>query len=181
MKSTIACVLLLFLSNLVVAQEYPMKPNEEHSRLMADVGVWDAEISMVTPDGKTASTGVEKVEKLGELWTVSNFKYEFMGVPVQGHGTMGYDPEKKKYVGTWVESGSPYFSTLEGEYDEEKKAIVYKMQGKDEMGNDAEYRIITSSQDATHRSFELHAKIGEDEFMKVLDIKYIKREDEASK
>lgn len=177
MKSTIACVLLLLLSNFVFAQDYPMKPNEEHSRLMTNVGVWDAEISMMTPDGKTASTGVENVKKLGELWTVSDFEYEFMGAPVQGHGTMGYDPQTKKYIGTWVESGSPFISTLEGEYDDEKKAIVYKMMGKDPAGNDAEYRIITATQDATHRSFELHAKIGEDEYMKVLEINYAKRDD----
>ena len=177
MKSTITCVLLLMLSSFVTAQDYPMKPNDEHSRLMATVGVWDAEISMATPDGNTASTGVENVKKLGELWTVADFEYEFMGVPVQGHGTMGYDPAKKKYIGTWVESGSPFISTLEGEYDEEKNAIVYKMQGKDPEGNDAEYRIITAAQDDTHRSFELHAKIGEDEYMKVLTINYTKRED----
>ena len=177
MKSAFTCVLLLLLSNFAFAQDYPMKPNEEHSRLMSTVGVWDAEISMMSPDGKTSTTGVEKVEKLGELWTVSNFEYEFMGVPVQGHGTMGYDPSSEKYIGTWVESGSPYISTMEGEYDEEKKAIVYKMQGKDPAGNDAEYKILTATQDDTHRSFELHAKVGEDEFLKVLEIKYTKRDD----
>ncbi len=178
MKSFLSICLLLASTQIALAQdEAAAKPTKEHARLAATTGVWDAEIIMSSPDGKTASTGVETVKMVGELWTISSFEYEFMGVPTQGHGTMGYDPSKGKYVGTWIESTNPHMSTMEGEYDEEKKAVVYQMKSNDAGGNEMEFRVITATQDETHRTFELHAKIDEDQFVKVLEMNYTKRDE----
>src|SRR5207237_6024874 len=88
-------------------QEMPIpKPGPEHEILKKDVGVWDATVeTTMEPGGKPNVTkGVETNTLLGGgLWMVQDFKGEFMGVPFQGHGVAGYDPFKKKYVGTWVD------------------------------------------------------------------------------
>jgi hypothetical protein len=178
MKTLFSLVVLFVFANFTWAQgEYPVPPSPEHARLKAMVGVWDAKIEMETPDGKTATTGVETVKMLGEVWVVSDFTYEFMGKPTHGHGSTGYDPSKGKYVGNWIESGSPHISTMEGEYDEEKGAIVYIMKSKDQEGNDTVLKAIDKQIDATHKVFEMHAPVSEDEFVKIMTITYTKRDE----
>jgi hypothetical protein len=83
------------------------KPQEEHLWLEKLTGNWSYESEVImgpdTPPMK--STGTETFRSLDGLW--------FVG---EGHGTMpggspavmiitiGYDPEAKKYVGTWIGS-----------------------------------------------------------------------------
>ena len=50
----------------------------------------------------------------GGLWVLSKFEGDFGGMKFEGRGQFGYDPIKKKYVGTWIDSMSPTLSVLEG-------------------------------------------------------------------
>lgn len=178
MKSLLTLCLTLALTSLVSAQnDNDSETLEQHARLAEMSGVWDVEILMTTPDEKTSSTGVETVRMVGDFWSVSDLEFEYMGVPTIGHGTLGFDASKDKYVGTWVESTNPYMSTMEGEYDEENKAIVFLMQSKDPSGASADFRITMASQDETHRTFKLELKIDEDQFIEMLEMKYTKREE----
>ena len=47
----------------------------------------------------------------------------------EGRGQFGYDPAKKKYVGTWIDSMSPTLRVLEGTYDAKTKTLTYKGDG----------------------------------------------------
>ena len=161
------------------AQEYPVAPRDEHKRLQANVGDWDADISiwMQDPDAEPMkSKGVETVKMFGQLWNVTDFEYEYMGAPAQGHGLMGFDPSKKKYVGTWHESGSPYPSTMEGEYNEETKKFTFLMKGRDASGNEQDMKMITWHTDKNHRTFQMYIKMpGSEDFVRTLEIKYTKK------
>jgi hypothetical protein len=66
-------------------------------------GTWEATMNVMGMDAK--GTMVYKME-LGGLWLTSNFEGEFGGMKFTGKGIDGYDPMKKKYVGTWVDSMS---------------------------------------------------------------------------
>ena len=39
-----------------------------------------------------------------------------MGQPFRGMATLGYDPEKKEYVGTWIDTMSPTFFNFRGNF-----------------------------------------------------------------
>ena len=69
--------------------------------------------------GKPAikSKGTESTRTLGGFWAVSEYKGDFMGTPFAGVMTVGYDAEKKKYVGTWVCSMCDRLSKYEGSVD----------------------------------------------------------------
>ena len=71
---------------------------------------------MVMGPGKppVKSKGTESVRSLGGFWSVSEMKGECLGVKVTGLMTVGYDPQKKKYVGTWVCSMSDWLCKYEG-------------------------------------------------------------------
>src|SRR5687768_8662814 len=83
------------------------KPGPEHAALKQDVGTWDATVEMWMEPGKppTTSKGTE-VNTMGPggFWLLTAFKSEMMGAPFEGHGMTGYDPAKKVYVSTWVDS-----------------------------------------------------------------------------
>jgi hypothetical protein len=82
----------------------PPEPQKEHQWLKHLEGEWETEAEMVMEPGKppVKSKGTESVRSLGAFWAVSEIKGDCMGVPFTGVMTVGYDPQKKKYVGTWV-------------------------------------------------------------------------------
>src|SRR5262245_16496205 len=92
-------------------QEPPMpKPSKEHGFLKEGAGTWDTvmKFKMAPDQPEQEIKGVETCEMLGEFWILFDIKAEMFGTPWRGHGTLGFDPEKKKYVGTFIDSMSPY-------------------------------------------------------------------------
>src|SRR5882672_5407809 len=86
------------------------------------------------------SKGIEIASMgLGGFWLSYEYKGEMMGAPFTGRGTMGYDQQKKKYVGTWIDSmksglflsegtgdGKGFTMMAQGYCDGEGKAITMK-------------------------------------------------------
>ena len=102
---------LVGVGSLAVAQDMPAKPTAEHKILMSEEGTWDATVKSYKngPESEpSVSKGVEvNTVVTGGLWLTSVFKGDFEGMAFEGRGQFGYDPIKKKYVGTWIDSFSP--------------------------------------------------------------------------
>jgi Protein of unknown function (DUF1579) len=135
------------------APEVP-KPGPEHDLLKKDVGVWDASVELTGPDGQmTTSKGTETVSMIG-FWQVAQFKGQMMGQPFEGLGTVTYDPTKKKYVGTWIDSMTPGYSTVESEYD--GKSMSGTMEGPDMSGKIVKMREMAEWKDDNTRVFTMY-------------------------
>lgn len=122
----LACgVAFATLSPLLPVQE-PMKPAKEHRMVMSGVGEWEGSLFMSIPgmDEPMEMPCAESVKAVGEFWTTSEFTGNFGGAEFIGASTMGYDPMKKKFIGTWIDNQNPFMATMEGAWDAEKKAIV---------------------------------------------------------
>ena len=132
------------------------KPGPEHEVLKQDVGTWDATVEMAEP-GKapTVSKGVETVSLVGGLWSVSDFKSQMMGQPFEGRGTTGYDPNKKKYVSSWIDSMSTGFTLGEATYDPKTKTMAGWMEGPDMSGKTVKMRETTEWKDADTKIFTM--------------------------
>jgi hypothetical protein len=118
-------------------QEMPPdpKPTKEHEALKDMEGTWDYVMKFTGMDGKEAvSKGVETCTPVGGFWMIFDIKTPdmMMGKPWHGHGTFGYDPDKKKYVGTFVNSASAYLHLGEGTIDAAGKVITMTWVGKSE-------------------------------------------------
>src|SRR5262245_44558224 len=102
--------MLLTRTSVLGAQDAPKKsgPLKEHEWLKQFVGEWDSDASQ--EPGKPPQKGklTESARMLGELWIVAEIKSTDPNQPMTGVLTIGYDPEKKKYVGTWIDSTSSY-------------------------------------------------------------------------
>jgi hypothetical protein len=108
-------------------------PLKEHDWLKQLVGEWEVESEMVMEPGKppVKCAGTETARTLGGFWLVGELKGDFLGTPVTGVMTVGYDPAKKKYVGTWVCSMEGNLWQYEGTVDSAGKVLTLNTEGPD--------------------------------------------------
>ena len=115
-------------------------PTEHHATLQKTVGVWEGTITMTIPGMEMTSAAKETVRANGPFWVVSDFESDLGGQPYQGHGCHGYDPDKKKFVGTWIDSMGSFLSIMEGEMTDEG-VLVMHWDAPDMMGKIAPHRF----------------------------------------
>jgi hypothetical protein len=154
----------------------PPQPGPEHDLLKKDVGVWDATVEMSAGPPGTApmvSKGTETVTlAVGGMWQVTEFKGELMGAPFEGRGLMGFDPGKKKYVGSWVDSMTPSISPMEASYDPATKTMTGWMEAPDPTGKLTKSKHTTEWRDADTRVFNMFMTAPDGKEYPVLKITY---------
>jgi hypothetical protein len=119
----------------------------------------------------------------GGLWILSEFHGKFGEMEFHGQGQTGYDPNKKKYVGTWVDSISPTIMIMEGEFDTQTKTMTMTSKGVDPSGKPYESKMVEVHKDKDTRVFTMSMKSDETggDFAKAMEITYIRRPDQGIK
>ena len=137
------------------APEMP-KPTKEHEWLKQLVGEWTSKGKlMADPNGEPIECeGTETVRAIGGFWVQAEMNSKPFGEPVTGLMTIGYDPEKKKYVGTWVDSVTSYLWKYEGTLDESGKVLTLEADGPNftKPGETAKYRDVITIKDKDHKT-----------------------------
>lgn len=153
------------------AEQPPMQaaPQEEHLWLQQLVGEWTAEAEMTTVPGGPPETckSTESVRSLGGIWILAEGRGE---MPGGGSATMlmtlGYDPGKKRYVGTWIGSMMTHLWIYDGELDASGRILTLNSEGPDMSpgavpGRLARYKDVIEIKAADHRILTSHL-LGED-------------------
>jgi hypothetical protein len=171
----------LVLASFALAQDPPAmpKPVKEHEWLQQWVGEWEGEAEMMSaPDQPpTKNKGTESARSLGGFWILSEVKADMMGMPFTGVMTVGYDPEKKKYVGTWVDSMGSHLWKYEGSVDKDGKTLILETEGPNPQapGKTAKYRETMEFKDKDHKVFT-SSMLGEDgKWVTFLTVKYTRK------
>lgn len=133
------------------------EPQKEHQWLQQLVGEWtsEAECSMGPGQPSTKSYGTERVRMLGGVWMVGEGQGE---MPGGGTATMimtlGYDPQKKKYLGTWIGSMMTHMWHYDGEMDAEGRILTLSAEGPSMAGDGtmAKYQDIIEIKSKDHRT-----------------------------
>src|SRR5690606_7628505 len=119
----------------VGAQEQPEFPGpvKEHQWLKRFVGKWSTESkAIMAPDQPPVEcTGTIDSQMFGEIWVVNEMRGNYQGTPMRGLQTIGYDPAKKKYVGTWIDGMVNHMWHYEGTVDESGKTLTLEAEGPD--------------------------------------------------
>ncbi len=104
----------------------PPAPTKEHLWLQQLAGEWETKAEMVMGPGQPAvkSKGTETTRVVGPFWVVGEHKGDVMGAPFTGLMTVGFDPAKGKYVGTWVCSMCDAMCHYEGTVDAAGKVLT---------------------------------------------------------
>lgn len=153
-------------------QEHEMTPvTEHHKRILAGVGEWEGTVTMIMPGAEPMTMSArETVEAVGEYWTTSTFTADMPGMAFTGKSVLGYDSDKKQYVGTWLDSTVTYLTVMHGEFDAQKNAIVMRWKAPNWMsdGSLADFRSETVHRaDAAVSTFY----VGEGEGTKHMEIR----------
>jgi hypothetical protein len=158
--------------------EAPPQPTAEHTALGRVEGTWDAtvEISMGPPGTPPmASKGVETDRVCcGGLWLVTEFKSNPGTPPFEGHGISGYEPAKKKYNTTWVDSDLTTPMTSEGAYDATGRTLT--MRGSMlSRGKTLQWREVEVWKDDDTRRFTMFMRGPQGQETPSLNITYTRR------
>ncbi len=132
------------------------EPQKEHRWLEALVGDWTYEAEAGAGPGQPSqkATGSETVRSLGRLWMLG----EGLGkMPDGGDAktqiTLGYDPDRKRFVGTWIGSMMTHMFVYDGELDAAGKVLTLSTTGPSFAGDgkNAKYQDVITVKDADHR------------------------------
>lgn len=180
MKRSSARLVAAFVGGLVLStaaaaaqQPPPMPaPGPEHQVLKMDEGTWDAVVEFMPGPGMPAVTskGVEvNTIGCGGLCLITDFKGDAMGSAFHGHGTATWDAQKKKYVGSWVDSMSRGLAHSQGTWDPATRKFTGTMEGPD-----MKTRTVVEYRDGS-RVMTAFAAGPDGKEMQVLKITYTKR------
>lgn len=171
-----AFVVSLF-AGFAAAQGPPPEITEHHKILHKDLGTWKGTMKIFMPgqDNPMEMPITETNTKFGDgLWVMT----EFDGGPFQGRGSIGYDPNLKKYVGTWQDNMSPVLMTMTGDYDKETGVLTTLSNFIDTHTKKKKFTksISKHNEDGT-RTYEMFERATEsDEWRKSFEINYKKAE-----
>jgi hypothetical protein len=134
------------------------KPEKEHEWLQQLVGEWTYEHEMPPEPGKPAEkfTGTETVRSLGGLWVVAEGRGDMPGGGTANMLlTLGFDPQRKRFVGTWVGSMMTNLWVYDGWLNEAGNTLTLETEGPNIMGDGklTRFREIIEIQDKDHRLF----------------------------
>jgi uncharacterized protein DUF1579 len=179
MKLKIAAALCLSLAAGAASAQAPAPPKAgpEHEVLKGDVGTWDATVESFMPGAPAPMTskGTETNTLMGGLWLVTEFKADMMGTPFQGHGVTGYDPNKKKYVGTWVDTMSSGLGISEATWDAAAKTMTGTFEGPDMSGQVQKMKSVVTYKDPDTRVFTMSGPGPDGKDVKYMTITYKRR------
>jgi hypothetical protein len=138
----------------------PAEPQEGHRWLQRLLGDWTSEEG----EEPKKCRGTESVRPLGELWVLAEGQGDMPGGgEAQMLMTLGYDPAKGKFVGTWVGSVMTNLWVYEGTLDESGNKLTLETEGPDFGGSGkmAQYRDTIEFLSDDHRTLTGSTK-GED-------------------
>jgi hypothetical protein len=114
------------------------KPEKQHRWLEKLLGDWTYESEELADVGQPAGkvTGTESVRSIGGLWIQAEGRGEMPGGgPATSVMTIGYDPQKKRFVGSWFGSMMTHFWVYDGELDAAERVLTLNSEGPSMSGD----------------------------------------------
>jgi len=107
------------------------RPREEHQWLQQLVGDWTFEGEAAEPGEPTSKwEGTGRTQAVGDIWVVSEGQGEMPGAGTSyTRTTLGFDPQKGRFVGTWLGTMMPNLWVYDGYLDDAKRSLILESEG----------------------------------------------------
>ena len=152
------------------------KPTKEHAWLEQFAGEWDSESEMyMVPDQPPIkATGEETARMVGGFWLLAENKGKVFEMPMTGILTVGYDAEKKSYVGTWIDSMTGYMWTYKGTVNDKGKALTLETKGPcpKKPGTLSNFKEVLELTDKDHKVFTSSMQEDDGSWTKMVTVNY---------
>ncbi len=142
-----------------MSDAFMCQPQKEHQWLQKLVGEWtyEHECSMGPDQPPSKAQGIERVRSIGGLWTVAEGQGEMPGGGTAiAITTLGYDPDTKRYVGTFIASMMTYLWIYNGALDAAGKVLTLDAEGPSMTGDGkmVKYQDIIEFVSDDHRTLK---------------------------
>jgi hypothetical protein len=150
---------MLLIGAAAAAQAPPdaPQPQKEHEWLQQFVGEWESEAECVVAPGvePIKATSRETCRMLGGFWMKSEGESDMMGTKIQFVLTLGYSVDRKRYIGTWIDSTGDTMWKYEGKVDETGKILTLETEGPSfgDPTKTAKYKEVLEFKSPDHRVF----------------------------
>jgi hypothetical protein len=127
---------------------------KEHEWLQILVGEWTMDDSAAMSSGQPGCVWTESVRSLHGVWILGEGRGEMPGGGAATTMlTLGYDPQKERFVGTWLGSMMTHLWIYEGTLDEAGKVLTLNSEGPDMTtpGKMSKYRDVIELKSNDHR------------------------------
>jgi len=153
------------------------EPQKEHRWLQKLMGEWTSECEMtMEPGGEPQKLrGTESVRSLGGLWVLAEGKGEMPGC---GEATtvitLGYDPSKERFVGTFIASMMTYLWVYEGTLDADERVLTLSAEGPDweTEGRTRQYHDVIEFVDDNHRTLTSFVRGDDGQWTQFMQVHY---------
>jgi hypothetical protein len=138
-------------------------PQKEHQWLQKFLGDWTYEGEAIMEPGKPAERfeGTETVRSLSGLWFLGESKGEMPGgESAEMLLTLGYNPQTKRYVGSWVGSMMGHLWVYDGVRDAGGTTLTLEAEGPGMAGDGklVKYRDVFEFKSDDHRVLTSHVR-----------------------
>lgn len=156
---------------------FKVEPQKEHHWLQKLVGEWTYEGEAPPEPGKAPEkiTGTERVRSLGGLWFLAEAEGEMPGIgQATTLMTLGYDPEKKRYVGTFIGSMMTYLWVYNGELDSAERVLTLSSEGPSMTGDGkmVKYKDAIEFKSNNHRVLTSNSLGDDGTWRQVMKVEY---------
>lgn len=152
-----------------------MTPGAAHQRLNDRVGAWSLVVKMYEPGAPEpmSSTATSEMRwAMDGRYIEDNTTGSFQGSTFIGHGFVGYDNLKQRYVSVWMDNMGTGISTGDGQWDEATQSFVYTTMVPDFAGGGwMKARSIEKRVDANHYVMQLYQPGPDGEYLS-MEIEY---------
>ena len=106
-------------------------PQREHAWLHELVGEWQLETVPIegSPFPQPDHRGTEVIRSIGGLWIQGEGRIETPEGTETSLMTLGFDPQKGRFVGTWLGSMMTYLWVYDGGLDEAERVLTLESEG----------------------------------------------------
>lgn len=152
------------------------EPTREHQWLQRLVGEWtsEAETRMGPDEPPSVSAGTESVRSLGGVWVVCEGQAEMPGAgEVTMIMTLGYDPQRQRFVGTWVGSMMTQLWVYDGELDPAGGILTLSSEGPAFTGEGkANYQDVIEFKNDDHRVMTSRVQRGDGSWQQFMTVNF---------
>jgi hypothetical protein len=158
-----------------------VEPQSQHQWLQRFVGEWtyEGEVLMGPDRPPEKTTGTESVRSLGDLWIVAEGQGEMPGCgAATTMMTLGYDPQKQRYVGTWVGSVMTYLWLYDGELNADETVLTLNAEGPAMSADStadskmAQYKDVVEFKSDNHRLLTSHLLGDDGQWIQFMSVDY---------
>ena len=155
-----------------------VEPRNEHRWLGKLVGDWSSDAQMSMEPAGGSSRGSETVRTLGDLWVLCEGTGEMPGGGIAKMlMTLGYDPAKQRFIGTWVGSMMTHMWIYEGSLDATQRILTLESEGPSMSGDGTigRYRDVIELLGDDHRTLTSHALGPDGQWQQFMTVHYRRR------